>query len=164
MPGPGCPAEAVAYLRRAGESTPDDPLLALDLGDLEAWCGRAAESDHAFDEALRLGLDASTAAQAWVRRSSWYRGALCHPARVLEAARTAVRVLDDSGLRADGLRVEALAEWAWAEAVAGELHAAERLLAQVTGFVGQVPGGDELLPSVVHARAFVLVRRGLFRE
>ena len=75
-----------------------------------------------------------------------------------------MRVLDDSGLRADGLRVEALAEWAWAEAVAGELDAAERLLAQVTELVGQVPGGDELLPSVVHARAFVLVRRGLFRE
>ena len=156
-------AEAVAYLRRAVELVPDDPLLVLDLAELEAWCARAPESDRAFDEALRLGVDAHTAAEAWVRRSTWYRGALCHPARVLTAARTAVAVLDESGIRADQLRVDALAQWAWAEAVAGELEVAERLLDDVADLVGQ-GGGDVVEPSVGHARAFILVRRGRFRE
>jgi len=99
-----------------------------------------------------------------VRRTSWYRGVLCHPRRVLESARHAVEVLDSAALSAAETRGSALAAWAWAEAVAGDAEAADMLLGQVDTVLGQRRVTDMLAHLVGTARAFSLIRRSRFEE
>jgi len=159
-------AEAAAALTEAIELAPADPSVLVELAEVEAWRGRAEESDAAFDRALELlsGERGEELARAWVRRAAWYRGALCHPRHVLEAARQAVELLDTADEAAPGVRVEALAAWAWAEAVAGDPEAADELLARVHAVLGPRAPGDLMAHWVGHVRAFALVRRGRFRD
>ena len=53
---------------------------------------------------------------------------------------------------------------AWAEAIAGDPDAADRLLEEVQRAVGLGGPGPELAQDIGHARALALVRRGRFRE
>ena len=156
--------EAVALVLEAVQLTPTDGALLVELAELEALRVHAAESDACFERAVPLLRDPADLASAWVRRATWYRGALCYPHRVLDAARRAISTLDDAGLDAPELRAEALALWAWAEAVAGDAEVAERLLVDIHRMVGTGDVPDALAPAVNHARAFVLVRQGRFRE
>ena len=71
-------------------------------------------------------------ARAWLRRARAYHGPICVPRAVLDSARTAIELLDLSDQPARAERSEALAAWAWAEAVAGSVEEAERLLAQLS--------------------------------
>jgi tetratricopeptide (TPR) repeat protein len=70
-------------------------------------------------------------------------------------------LLDRAGLEAPAERHEALAALAWAEAVAGSVDDAERLIAQLS----QSPGLSDLeIYDLSHAEAFALMRRGRFAD
>ena len=154
--------QAAAYLSEALEIAPSDHSLWLGLGEVEAWRGRREVSEKAFHNALGLleGAEPLTIARAWLRRGRAYHGPLCVPRIVLETSRSAMALLD--GVDADLERSEALAAWAWAEAVAGSVEEAERLLRELGDTAS---GADDLrIYDAGHARAHVLMRRGKFTE
>jgi DNA-binding SARP family transcriptional activator len=154
--------EAIGYLEEALAIAPDRAELWLELGELEAWQGRREQAELAFARALAR-LDAGeplALARAWLRRARAYHGPICVPRAVLESARHAIELLERNESPASGERSEALAACAWAEAVAGSVEEAERLLAKVSA---GGPGSDDLrIYDVGHARALALMRRGRF--
>ncbi|MEA2160989.1 MAG: hypothetical protein QOD66_3369 [Solirubrobacteraceae bacterium] len=155
---------AVAYLEEALAVAPDRSDLWLELGELEAWRGRRPQAEIAFDQArTRLeGGEPLALARAWLRRARAYHGTICVPRAVLESAARALEILDRSGEPAEEERSEALAALAWAQAVAGSVEEAERLLAELSSGAA---GGDDLRTyDVAHARALTLMRRGRFAE
>jgi tetratricopeptide (TPR) repeat protein len=155
--------QAVEYLVEALAIAPELPELWLELAELEAWRVRREQAEAAFDRAVASlqGAEPLEQARAWLRRARAYHGAICVPRAVLESASAALERLGDTSLPADEERREALAALAWAEAVAGSVDQAERLLAQLgTG----PPGGDLQTYDVGHARALALMRRGRFVE
>ena len=156
--------DAAAALTEALELAPDNPSLMVELAEVEAFRGQEPASARSFEQALGLLSTAEESAGAWVRRAAWYRGALCHPRNALDAARRAVDILDEAGLPAPDLRIEALAQWSWAEAVAGDVEIADQLLERVRAVLGKREASDALIPAIAHARAFALVRRGKFKE
>ena len=156
--------QAVEFLTEALAITPDLPDAWLELGELEAWRVRRDASGAAFDRALELLADAEPLAQAraWLRRARAYHGPICVPRAVLESARRALELLDADRQPAPAERGEALAGWAWAEAVVGDVAEAERLLETLSAVV---PADDELRTyDAGHARALALMRRGRFSE
>jgi tetratricopeptide (TPR) repeat protein len=155
--------QAVGYLEEALAIAPERAELWLELGELEAWRGRREGAERAFTAALTLlaGGDALELARAWLRRARAYHGPLCVPRAVLESCRTALELLDGSGQAAAEEHREALAALAWAEAVAGSVEDAERLLAQLGA---GPPESDLHTYDVGHARALALMRRGSFVE
>ena len=81
---------------------------------------------------------------------------------MLGSARTALELIDRSGRAAAAERSEALAAWAWAEAVAGSVEEAERLLIELSA---EPDSNDDLrVYDAGHARALALMRRGKFVE
>jgi tetratricopeptide (TPR) repeat protein len=89
-----------------------------------------------------------------------YHGPICVPRAVLQSASIALELLDRTEPSASQERSEALAACAWAEAVAGSVESAERLLAQLNA---EASGSDDLRTyDVGHARALALMRRGRF--
>ena len=118
----------------------------------------------AFERATSLLAQAAPLerARAWLRRARAYHGPICVPAAVLDSARTAIELLDLSEQPARPERSEALAAWAWAEAVAGSVAEAERLLVEL----GADTSAGDLLRTYDegHARALALMRRGRFIE
>src|SRR5512144_1500231 len=157
--------EAAEFLAEAVDLAPARAELLVELAEVEAWRGCDEASEAAFAravEALRSAAGPEELARAWARRANWNRGALCHPRRVGDSARTAIQILDSSAALAADVRVEALA--AWAEAVAGEADAADALLARAHEVLGADSGGELVTYWLAHARAFSLVRRGRFQE
>src|SRR5205085_11458787 len=110
--------QAVAYLEEALTIAPERAEEWLELGELEAWRGRGEPSEEAFRRGLALldGGDPMTRARAWLRQARAYHGPICVPRGVLVSARNALELLDAEAIEE---RSEALAAWAWAEAVAG---------------------------------------------
>ena len=156
--------EAIGYLEEAVAIAPDQAELWLDLGELEAWRGRREQAEVGFAHALALleGGEPLALARAWLRRARAYHGVICVPSAVLESASHAVELLKRTELPAREESSEALAAQAWAEAVAGSVEEAERLLAELSA---DMPGGDDLRTyDVGHARALALMRRGRFVE
>jgi DNA-binding SARP family transcriptional activator len=161
----GALEEAADFLREALAVREEDSELFLELAEVEAWRLRHEDSEEAWAHALAaLPPDGEHTARAWMRRAYWNRGALCRPHDVLESSRRALQALDDAGVQAPDIRAGALAVAAWAEAIAGDPDAAERLLEDVHRVVG--PGGadPQLAHAVGHARGLALIRRGRFRE
>ncbi len=171
--------DASAALADAVAIAPDDPALRVELAEVEALRGRADTSDNHFAIAAEgLSDEPQALARAWVRRARWYRSVLINPRRVLAAARRATELLDavapeavapeavapDSAADQQLTKLEALAHWAWAEAVAGDPEAADALLARLQGLLDGQSASDVLTHTVGHARALALVRRGRFRE
>jgi tetratricopeptide (TPR) repeat protein len=157
--------QARDFLREALAVHEPDPELLVELAEVEAWRLRREASEAAWARALSmLPPRGERTARAWLRRAYWNRGALCRPHDVLESARRALRALDDAGLEARELRASALASGAWAEAIAGDPDAAERLLEDIHRVLG--PGGatPQLAHAISHARGITLIRRGRFRE
>ncbi len=156
--------EAVEYLEEAVTIAPDEAELWLELGELEAWRSHREQAEAAFVRAL-AALDAGeplALARAWLRRARAYHGPICVPRAVLESAIRALDLLERTELPADEERSEALAARAWAEAVAGSVEQAERLLAELSA---AAPGDADLRTyDVGHARALALMRRGRFAE
>ena len=156
--------QAVGFLTEALAITPDLPDAWLELGELEAWRVRREASGAAFDRALGLLVDAEPLAQAraWLRRARAYHGPICIPRAVRESARRAIELLDADGQAAPAERGEAIAAWAWAEAVVGDVSEAEGLLETLSAVV---PADAELRAyDAGHARALALMRRGRFAE
>ncbi len=154
---------AVGYIEEALAITPDRPDLWLELGELEAWRVRRDQAEEAFQRALRLlEREPLELARAWLRRARAYHGPICVPRAVLESARNALDQLTRIPLSAPAERNEALAASAWAEAVAGDVEQAERLLEQISA--DERPGDDLRTYDAGHARALALMRRGRFVE
>ena len=65
-------------------------------------------------------------------------------------------VTERTGLPASEERSEALAAWAWCEAVAGSVEEAERLLEQLSA--ESHASDDWRINDVSHARAMILMR------
>jgi DNA-binding SARP family transcriptional activator/tetratricopeptide (TPR) repeat protein len=156
--------QAIGYLTEALEIAPDSAESWLEVGELEAWRGRREEAEAAFGRALALfaGGDPLLLARAWLRQARATHGPICVPRTVLESARTALELIDRSGRPAPAERSEALAAWAWAEAVAGSVEEAERLLIELSA---EPDSNDDLrVYDAGHARALALMRRGKFVE
>jgi tetratricopeptide (TPR) repeat protein len=166
----GALEQAADFLRealalRGAPAGHEDGELLVDLAEVEAWRLRREGSEQAWARALAaLPQDGEHTAGAWLRRAYWNRGALCRPQDVLASARGALQALDDAGIEAPDIRASALAAAAWAEAIAGDPQAAERLLEDVHRIVGPGGAGPQLAHAVNHARALALIRRGRFRE
>jgi DNA-binding SARP family transcriptional activator len=158
--------QAAAYLEDAISIAPDRPEPLLELGEIEAWRGLRDEAEVAFERALALlnehDEEPIVVARAWLRRARAYHGPICVPRAVLGSATNAIELLDRAAQPAPEERSEAVAAKAWAEAVAGSVEEAERLLAELSAGAS---GGDDLRTyDVGHARALALMRRGRFVE
>ena len=156
--------QAVDYLEEALSIAPERPELWLELGEIEAWRGRREQAEAAFERALALldGEQPGVLARAWLQRARAYHGPICVPRAVLESATEAIELIDQADRPAPGERSEALAALAWAEAVAGSVEQAERLLAELGA--DAAGSGDLRTYDVGHARALALMRRGRFVE
>jgi DNA-binding SARP family transcriptional activator len=155
--------EAGGYLTEALAIMPERADLWLELGEIEAWRGRRDEAEAAFVRALAR-LEAGRPlelARGWLRRARAYHGPICVPRAVLESAGHALALLgpDDQAARAE--RSEALAASAWAQAVAGSVEEAERLLVALSA---ERDHDDLRTYDVGHARALALMRRGRFAD
>ena len=155
--------QAAAYLEEALAIVPGASALWLELGEVEAWRGRREQAEAAFARALAVLRDsdceALALARAWLRRARAYHGPICVPREVLESAREALALLGDGGSPEE--RSEALAARAWAEAMAGDVEKAERLLLELGTAAAE---GDLHTYDVGHARALALMRRGSFAQ
>jgi DNA-binding SARP family transcriptional activator/tetratricopeptide (TPR) repeat protein len=158
--------EAAEYLREALSMAPGRPDLLLELGDVEAWRALRTEAETAFQQAVRSldGAPVLELARAWLRRARWYHGAICVPEAVGQSCIEALRLLDAAGASAVTERREALAALAWAEAVAGSVAEAERLLAQLHELMVGAPTDDFSTYDIGHARALAAMRKGSFEE
>jgi DNA-binding SARP family transcriptional activator/tetratricopeptide (TPR) repeat protein len=158
-------AEAAGFLTEALLIAPDDPELAIELAEVEAFRGLLLESDKSFERALEgiAPQDSGALISAWLRRGRWLRGGICHPRESRRSYRSALDVLDrdpDGDLTA---RAEALAGLAWAEAVAGDPAAVDELLAEADRILGDSLG-DLLIHDIGVARGHALIRAGRFTE
>lgn len=153
--------QAVGYLEEALAIAPGCADLWLELGELEAWRVCRDKAEVAFERALGLlqGSEPLVLARAWLRRARAYHGPICVPRSVLDSCRNALELLEHCDQLALPDRHEALAAQAWAEAVAGSVEEAERLLA---GLGSDKPQTDLDTYDVGHARALALMRRGRF--
>jgi DNA-binding SARP family transcriptional activator/tetratricopeptide (TPR) repeat protein len=156
--------QCAAYLREALGIAPERAELWLDLAEIEAWLGDRERAEEGFDRALSLLQDREPVmlARGWLRRARAYHGPICVPRAVLESAANAIGALGRDRVAEREERSEALAAWAWAEAVAGDVEEAERLLAEL-GAAGQ-PADDLQVYDIGHARALALMRRERFVE
>jgi DNA-binding SARP family transcriptional activator/tetratricopeptide (TPR) repeat protein len=155
--------EAAGYLEEALAIAADRADLWLELGELEAWRGHREQAAVAFERAVALpdGDQPITVARAWLRRASAYHGPICDPRAVRDSCRRALELLDHADEPAPAERREALAALAWAEASAGSVEEAERLLTELSA---DAEDGDQHIYAVGHARAIALMRRGRFVE
>ena len=154
--------EAVGYLGEALTIAPDRAEEWFELGELEAWRGRREPCDQAFRRGLALldGDDRLTLARAWLRRARANHGPICVPRAVLDGAHHALDLLAHTDEFAPQERSEALAACAWAEAVAGSVDEAERLLVELSAAAAD--SNDLRTYDAGHARALTLMRRGSF--
>jgi DNA-binding SARP family transcriptional activator len=155
--------QSVGYIEEALEIAPERADLWLELGELESWRGQRERTEQAFDRALALleGDEPLELARGWLRKARAYHGPICWPRGTLECCSTALELLEQAGQPAQEERHEALAALAWAQAVAGSVEEAERLLAEL----GHLASDTDLHTyDIGHARAFALQRRGRFVE
>lgn len=157
--------EAAGYLEEAISMTGDSAELWLDLAEVQAWRGLRPETERAFAQAR--GLVAATPldlARALLRAARWYHGPVCVPAMVRQCCREALALLDQADEDVARERREALAALAWAEAVAGSIEEAERLLVEIHELWAGAAADDLSIYDVAHARALAMMRRGAFVE
>ena len=162
----GALAEAAGFLDEAVRLAPEDGRLLLALAEAQAWRGRRAEAGATLERAIEaIGpRDPDALVEAHLRAGRWLRGALCDPRASLENYRRALALLDGPRGAQPSRRAEALVGAAWCEAVAGDLPAADRLLAEV-GEILAAGGVDEaIVHETLTARASALLRRARFAE
>ncbi len=159
-------AEAAEYLSEALSMAPERADLLLELAEVEAWRARRSEAEDAFARARRSleGAPVLEVARAWLRCARCYHGPICVPQMVSASCREALRLVHDGGVDAVKEHREALAGLAWAEAVAGSVGEAERLLAQLHDLTAGEPVDDFSTYDVGHARALAAMRGGSFED
>ena len=161
----GALVEAAGYLEEAVSMAGDSAELWLELAEVQAWRGQRGETERAFASASDLLAGAPRElARAWLRSARWYHGPICVPTMVRQCCREALTLLDRAGADMVRERREALAALAWAEAVAGSVEEAERLLVEVYELSAGSHADDLSIYDVAHARALALMRRGAFVE
>ena len=160
----GALEQAAEYIEEAVLIAPDRAELWLELAELEAWRHRGDRSEAAFARAFALldGGEPLILARAWLRHARVNHGPICFPRVALESARRAIELIERTPLAASAERTEALATWAWAEAVAGSVEEAERQLDQLSAEA--YASNDWHVFDIAHARALALMRRGRFVE
>ena len=155
-----------ATSRKRWRSPPTAPTCGSSSASWRPGGGAATQAEAAFQRALAL-LDRGEPlelARAWLRRARAYHGPICVPRAVLESAGNALELLDGAAQPAPAERSEALAALAWAEAVAGSVEEAERLLARAAAPDRRIATTTCAIYDVGHARALALMRRGQFVE
>jgi DNA-binding SARP family transcriptional activator/tetratricopeptide (TPR) repeat protein len=159
----GALPEAAGYLEECVSMADEDFELWLELGEVRAWRGLREQAEHAFARAQAL-LEGRPLelARAWLRSARSYHGPICAPSMVRQCCREALTLLERSDGPVAPERREALAALAWAEAVAGSVQQAERLLVQVHELSAEVQPDDLSVYDVAHARALAMMRRGDF--
>jgi DNA-binding SARP family transcriptional activator len=161
----GALAEAAGYLQEAVSTVSDSAELWLELAEVQAWRGLRPETERAFASAKDLlAEEPLQLARAWLRSARWYHGPICVPAMVRQCCREALALLDRTDADVVAERREALAALAWAEAVAGSVEEAERLLVAVHQLSADSHTDDLSIYDVAHARALAMMRRGAFVE
>jgi DNA-binding SARP family transcriptional activator/tetratricopeptide (TPR) repeat protein len=161
----GALTESAGYLEEAASMDGSSAEVWLELAEVQAWRGLRSEAEAALERAKALVAgDPAGLARALLRAARWYHGPVCVPAMVRECCRGALDLLDQSTEDTDPEQREALAALAWAEAVAGSVEEADRLLVQVHELSGNTPADDLSIYDVAHARALALMRRGSFVE
>ncbi|MHB8242354.1 MAG: ATP-binding protein [Solirubrobacteraceae bacterium] len=163
--GVGALTEAAGYLEEAVSMAAESAQLWLELGEVQAWRGLRPEAERAFARAIELlSQEPIELARAWLRSARWYHGPICAPAMVRQCCREALVWLDRADEDMVQERREALAALAWAEAVAGSVEEAERLLVEVHVLSAGSHADDLSIYDVAHARALAMMRRGDFVE
>ncbi len=161
----GALIEAAGYIEEALSLGDDDAELWLELAEVQAWRGLRPDAELAFARATELvAADPLALARAWLRAARWYHGPICVPTMVRQCCREALALLDRCAPDATEERREALAALAWAEAVAGSVEEAERLLVDVYELSAGEKADDLSIYDVAHARALAMMRRGAFVE
>jgi DNA-binding SARP family transcriptional activator/tetratricopeptide (TPR) repeat protein len=161
----GALVEAAGYLEEAVSMTSDGAELWLELAEVQAWRGLRADTEQAFARAKDLLAEKSLElARAWLRSARWYHGPICVPTMVRQCCREALALLDQADRDVARERREALAALAWAEAVAGSVEEAERLLVEVYELSAGSHSEDLSIYDVAHARALATMRKGDFLE
>ncbi len=161
----GALVEAASYLDEAVSMAPGSAELWLELAEVQAWCGLRTEAEQAFARAKDLLAGSPLElARAWLRSARWYHGPICVPTMVRVCCREALTLLDRQTIDVLRERREALAALAWAEAVAGSVEEAERLLVEVHELSVGSRADDLSIYDVAHARALAMMRRGAFVE
>ena len=156
--------EATSYLEEALAITSERADVWLELGELQAWRARREQAEAAFTRANALleHADPHDRTLAYLRQARAYHGPICVPRAVLDSARAALELIEQSGETSPDERSEAMAACAWAEAVAGSVDEADHLLDEI----GRLTSGSNRLRTydVGHARALALMCRGKFIE
>jgi DNA-binding SARP family transcriptional activator len=161
----GALVEAAGYLEEAVSMASDGAELWLELAEVQAWRGLRTETEQAFARVKPLLAGSPLElAQAWLRSARWYHGPICVPMMVRQCCREALTLLDQASPEVARERREALAALAWAEAVAGSVDEAERLLVEVHELSAGSHADDLSIYDVAHARALAMMRRGAFVE
>ena len=161
----GALTESAGYLQEAASMDGASAEIWLELAEVQAWRGLRSEAEEALERAKQLVAgDPAALARALLRAARWYHGPVCVPAMVRECCRSALELLDQSTEDMGLERREALAALAWAEAVAGSVEEADRLLVAVHELSAGTQPDDLSIYDVAHARALALMRRGSFVE
>jgi DNA-binding SARP family transcriptional activator/tetratricopeptide (TPR) repeat protein len=161
----GALTEAAGYLQEAVSMADDDAELWLELAEVQAWRGQRTDAERAFAHAKDLLVGSPLElARAWLRSARWYHGPICAPPMVRQGCHEALALLDRAGADVVPERREALAALTWAEAVAGSVEEAERLLVEVHALSVGSQADDLSIYDVAHARALAMMRRGAFVE
>ena len=140
--------------------------LWLELGELEAWRGRREQAEAGVRTgagAARAGASRSCSRAPGCGGRAPTTGRSASRGPCSRAPRTRSSCSTGAERPAAEERSEALAAWAWAEAVAGSVDEAERLLARARA---PTPAAATTCATydVGHARALALMRRGRFVE
>lgn len=161
----GALVEAAGYLEEAVSMASASAALWLELAEVQAWRGLRADTERAFASATDLLAGSPLElARAWLRSARWYHGPICVPTMVRQCCREALTLLDQVDADVVQERRGALAALAWAEAVAGSVEEAERLLVEVHELSAGSQADDLSIYDVAHARALAMMRRGAFVE
>ena len=161
--GGGAARRRPAIWRRHSGSFRSGPICGSNWASSRRGGVAGTQAEAAFQRAL-AGLDAGQPlelARAWLRRARAYHGPICVPRAVLESADRALVLLRARACLAPQERSEALAASAWAQAVAGSVDEAERLLVELSA---ERDHDDLRTYDVAHARALALMRRGRFAD
>jgi DNA-binding SARP family transcriptional activator/tetratricopeptide (TPR) repeat protein len=163
----GALTRAEDLLTEALELTPSDIAITLELAEVAAHRGLAAESQERFERALEdlnEADDPVAVAAAHIRWAEWNLGPLCRPQVAKQSVGAALEALDTAGVFAIRLRLEAQAFMALCEAMAGDPDVCEQLLDTIDAQCCRLPA-EPIRDIRRHvARSLAHMRQGRFGD